>query len=133
MKNKTPGAVLKSRSNQILQNTTPLNAVILGRVTWPLLHRMTLAYPDQPTSQEQDKMLSLLHSFSWLYPCTVCATDLREKMIDVPPQVGSRKDLSLWMCEQHNFVNEKLGKAPFKCTMRRLEMMYQGISTNSVQ
>ena len=37
--------LLGSRRRQVLSNDKPLNAVILGRVTWPLLHRMTLMYP----------------------------------------------------------------------------------------
>ena len=105
MKNKTPGVVLKSRTNQILQNNRPLNASILGRVTWPMLHRMTLAYPDIPTDLEKQKMKKLIHAFSWVYPCIICATDFREKLIEKPPELDSRKQLALWLCEQHNFVN----------------------------
>ena len=30
----------------------PLNAGELGRSTWPLLHRMTLSYPEQPTPEQ---------------------------------------------------------------------------------
>jgi len=29
----------------------PLNAVLLGRATWPLLHKMSLSYPDNPTQE----------------------------------------------------------------------------------
>ena len=65
-------------------------------------------------------MLKFIHAFSWLYPCVVCATDLREKLIEFPPQLESKEKLALWMCEQHNIVNAKLGKAEMKCTMRRI-------------
>ena len=115
---------MKSRKNQVLTNNKPLNAVILGRVTWPLLHRMSLAYPEKPTDIEKKKMLSFIHAFSWMFPCIVCATDFRDKIVEHPPQVESREDLALWFCQQHNLVNAKLGKEEFKCTMRRIQMMH---------
>lgn len=30
----------------------------------------------------------------------------------------------MWMCEQHNIVNRKIGKPEFKCTITRLELVY---------
>jgi len=32
-------------------------------------------------------------------------------------RVASRKELSLWVCEQHNLVNKKLNKPLFKCDL----------------
>ena len=46
------GAAIKSREAAVLNNQTPLNAVILGRVSWPLLHRMALAYPEKASGLE---------------------------------------------------------------------------------
>ena len=69
-------------------------------------------------------MLKFINGFAWLYPCKVCATDLREKIVESPPKVGSREELAMWFCLQHNLVNEKLMKAEFKCSMRRLELTY---------
>jgi FAD-linked sulfhydryl oxidase len=37
----------------------------------------------------------------------------------------SRKDLSIWMCEQHNIVNEKLGKALFRCDLTNLDKRWR--------
>ena len=54
----------------------------------------------------------------------MCALDFREKIAEVPPRLESRKEFALWMCEQHNLVNEKLGKKKFNCTIRRLELLY---------
>ena len=69
-------------------------------------------------------MSKVIESLSWLYPCTVCATDFREKIAEHPPRLAGRDELSLWFCEQHNLVNQRLGKADFNCNMRRLRMMY---------
>ncbi len=53
----------------------PLNAIDLGRSTWPILHRFTLGYPDSPKPHHQAKALAFLTAFSKLYPCKVCASD----------------------------------------------------------
>ena len=131
MKKGQTGIVQKSRSTQILQNSKPLNAVILGRVTWPLLHRMSLSYPDTPTDGEKQAMTGLINAFSWMYPCSICATDFREEIKKSPPKVDSKEDLAMWLCEQHNIVNDKLGKGEFKCSLRRLQMVHgQKITKN---
>lgn len=40
----------KSPAQSIMQEK-PLNAIELGRSTWPILHRMSLSYPDHPTPE----------------------------------------------------------------------------------
>ena len=40
---------IKSRNYQLLSYDKPLNSVILGRLSWPLLHSMSLAYPNNPS------------------------------------------------------------------------------------
>lgn len=78
-------------------------------------------------------MTRLIEGFSWLYPCSVCATDFRDKIREQPPELDSRKDFALWMCMQHNLVNEKLMKPKFNCTMRRLELVYGRKSLRNTQ
>ncbi len=36
-------------------------------------------------------------------------------MVKSPPRVENNAALSRWFCEQHNIVNEKLGKEAFDC------------------
>ena len=81
-------------------------------------------YPDSPSDSEKQGMVKFINALSWMYPCSICATDFRETIKEHPPKVDSREDLSMWFCMQHNLVNEKLGKAEFKCSMRRLEMVH---------
>jgi FAD-linked sulfhydryl oxidase len=45
-------------------------------------------------------------------------------MKEKPPKLDSREEFALWVCEQHNLVNEKLMKPQFNCTLRRLELKY---------
>ena len=112
----------------MLSNNRPLNAVVLGRVTWPLLHRMSLMYPEKPAENDIKHMGRFLEAFGWLYPCSICATDFRDKMVESKPQLHSRESFATWLCEQHNLVNKKLGKEQFKCSMRRLTFMYSSKS-----
>ena len=69
-------------------------------------------------------MASLIKSFSWIYPCRTCASDFRDTVREEPPKLDSREEFALWLCRQHNLVNVKLGRSEFKCTMRRLELLY---------
>jgi hypothetical protein len=36
-------------------------------------------------------------------------------------RVQSREDLAMWLCHQHNDVNEKIGKPLFHCNMKALD------------
>ena len=102
----------------------PLNAIELGRSTWPLLHRMSLSYPVNPSVEAKQRMLSFIKGFSLVYPCRTCREDFQQKIREEPPKLDSRQDFALWLCDQHNIVNRKLGKKEFKCTVRRLELLY---------
>lgn len=87
----------------------------LGRATWTFLHSTAAYYPDKPTPTQRANMLMLIRSLPILYPCGWCANDLGEDVKKNPPDVSSRTALSLWLCERHNTVNEKLGKERFDC------------------
>jgi len=93
----------------------PPDATELGRSTWTLLHTMSAYYPDRPSPSQQSDMSNFLSLFSRLYPCSYCASHLREEMKKEPPVVGSRSALAQWMCRVHNEVNERLGKPLFDC------------------
>jgi hypothetical protein len=56
-------------------------------------------------------------SLGELYPCSECARHLRTELAKRPPRVGSRQELSNWMCALHNRVNERLGKPAFNCAV----------------
>ena len=52
---------------------------------------------------------------------TYCAKDFQDNLAKSPVKARSREDLSMWLCEQHNLLNEKLGKDLFKCDMKTLD------------
>ena len=64
-------------------------------------------------------MKVFLETFSKYYPCSDCASHLRQHIIDKPPNTSSRDSLSLWMCQMHNEVNTRLNKPLFDCSKTR--------------
>lgn len=93
----------------------PPDAYHLGNSTWTFLHTMAAYYPHSPSDSQQEEMHNFFFTLAEFYPCKQCATDFQEKITSYPPQTQSRDDLVKWLCEQHNFVNEKLGKPSFDC------------------
>lgn len=66
-------------------------------------------------------MKSFFHTLARFYPCTYCALDFQENLHKHPIKVQTRDELCIWLCQQHNKVNQKLGKDTFPCTMRKLD------------
>lgn len=93
----------------------PPDVESLGRATWTFLHTTAAYYPNDPSPAQKTSMLGLLRSLPMLYPCGHCASHLAENLKENPPKVGGREELSRWLCERHNDVNERLGKEKFNC------------------
>ena len=93
----------------------PPDVNALGRATWTFLHTTAAYYPVKASQTQQTSMRSLLQSVGIFYPCSYCATDFRERMAAVEPDVTGRAGLSRWLCERHNEVNQRLGKSDFDC------------------
>ena len=96
--------------------TPPLSRESLGQATWAFLHTLAAVYPEQPSEREQQSVRQLLEALGWLYPCAVCAQHFRTNIATQPPRVGSRKELSEWLCEAHNEVNGRLDKPQVDCS-----------------
>jgi len=78
-------------------------------------------YPDNPSREDERMISQFMNAFARFYPCTYCAKDFQDNLAKSPVKARSREDLSMWLCEQHNLVNEKLGKDLFKCDMKTLD------------
>lgn len=102
-------------------SSCPPRSAELGRSSWTLLHSMAAWYPDNPTRQEQTRMANFMEALGDFYPCPWCADDFRAELQKTPPAVETRTDLCMWLCDQHNRVNQKLGKQLFDCNMRDLD------------
>lgn len=103
----------------------------LGRGTWNLLHSVAAWYPDRPSEDDRTAARNLVAALARFYPCTYCAEDFRSNVNDNPVKTASREELSQWLCEQHNVVNEKLGKKRFPCDMKSLDERWR-ISSHPV-
>lgn len=69
-------------------------------------------------------MMNLLQALPSLYPCSHCASHLKENLKEYPPDgsvVRGRGELSRWLCERHNDVNRRLGKEAFDCAVGKLD------------
>jgi mitochondrial FAD-linked sulfhydryl oxidase len=101
----------------------PPDREFLGQSTWTFLHALAAYYPEHPTDEEKNAVRGLVQALKLLYPCSHCRAQLVVDLEKLPvePALASRKELSLWVCKQHNFVNESLGKKTFPCDIESLD------------
>lgn len=115
-------SIKKDMKNWMKNNPTkkdpecPLDRESLGKATWSVMHTVASKYSMRPTPKEKKDMEEFIRLMSIMYPCSYCAKDFREDIKQHPPQLESRKDLTLWFCQIHNKVNNKLGKPHFDCS-----------------
>mmetsp|Transcript_13412 Transcript_13412/g.22838 ORF Transcript_13412/g.22838 Transcript_13412/m.22838 type:complete len:173 (-) Transcript_13412:1009-1527(-) len=111
----------------------PPNSPELGRASWTLLHSMAAWFPDHPKPEDEQLVTHFMSALARFYPCTWCAADFQENLQTKPVRTETREDLCLWLCEQHNLVNEKLGKPLFKCDIKLLDERWRKNSNPSCQ
>jgi len=99
----------------------PLNRSQLGRSTWELLHTTAAYFPDEPSEDEKKAAKDLIEALGVIYACKHCREHFSEHLKEHPPDVSSRKSLSLWLCHTHNIVNEVVGKPQFPCSFEKLD------------
>eukprot|EP01084_Bolivina_argentea_P142297 249999_1 len=87
----------------------------LGRHSWTLLHTMAAYWPNNPTEEQKQNVIQFLQLLGELYPCSVCAADLKYELIEHPPNVNNRDEFIEWICDLHNRINKKLHKPTFNC------------------
>jgi len=105
----------------------------IGTGSWNLLHSMAAWYPNHPTAQDRREMTGFFSAFARFYPCPWCAHDFQQNLQAQPVQTSSRTALCQWLCEQHNMVNEKLGKPLFPCDMASLDERWRKSSKEECQ
>ncbi|GLI59953.1 hypothetical protein VaNZ11_002007 [Volvox africanus] len=89
----------------------------VGRATWTLLHTLAAQFPDRPTRQQQRDARTLVDCLTRIYPCGDCARHFAELVRRNPPVVSSGPAFRRWLCQTHNRVNARLGKALFNCDL----------------
>lgn len=97
----------------------------LGRSSWALIHSMAAYYPKNPTDADKQAIRGFFNALQRLYPCRHCREQLVVDLARRPIRDGSREELVLWVCEQHNLVNEMLGKPPHPCNIEELDQRWR--------
>ncbi|KAL9646928.1 hypothetical protein ABK040_013787 [Willaertia magna] len=82
----------------------------LGACTWAFMHTVAAQYPNKPTQSQQLHIKQLIYRIAEFYPCRWCAKDFAESIRNNPIKTDSKEALSIWLCERHNEVNDKIGK-----------------------
>ncbi|CAG5113419.1 Oidioi.mRNA.OKI2018_I69.chr2.g7530.t1.cds [Oikopleura dioica] len=111
--------------NSSVRNDCAPDVNQIGNAGWTILHTMAAYYPDKPSPEKKAAVLNFYDSFSKLYPCSHCAEDLRQDLKEFKVRNESRASLSIWTCEMHNRVNEKLGKETYKCDLDWLDQRWR--------
>jgi hypothetical protein len=93
----------------------------LGHGTWNMLHRLAAQFDKAPTPARRQEVADFFRLFGEFYPCEWCAKHFREMLAEHPPQTANNRELSLWLCQLHNIVNDRLGKPAFPCTLDALK------------
>lgn len=98
----------------------PPGRVEIGRAAWRYVHALAADYPEQPVPSEQVSALKWLRAFVKLYPCGLCSQEFVDVCSDLPPQLGSREDYTMWWCEAHNRVRQDLSQSLRRCEVSQL-------------
>lgn len=112
---KNGSTLFKQTEMERIYPERPLYRTEFGRATWKVLHRISAKYPDTPSENEKRLINQLFKGISLFFPCKECADHFKEEIRQVPPKVENNKDLSKWLCYQHNQVNKRLGKEITDC------------------
>jgi len=113
----TPPASITETNTSSYKIEAPPDLTEIGRSTWTLLHTIAAYYPENPSEKKKEQVGKFIQDLSEVFPCRTCAEDFQEHISTTPINIKSRNDLSLWMCEAHNHVNERLGKPAFDCSL----------------
>jgi hypothetical protein len=90
--------------------TYDLDPTKWGRAGWTIFLSAALAFPDDPSQQDKDRLAEFYANYGKGLPCSLCRRHYIDRLATSPPNVTSRKALVLWAISFHNSVNISLGK-----------------------
>lgn len=109
----------------VAARANPPSRTEIGRAGWTVLHSFAAYFPEEPSEQDKTMAKGFLEGFAHLFPCKHCAEHMRNVMEEEPPKYDSNRELSLWMCEFHNKVNEVTGKPTRNCDFGELQKQWR--------
>ena len=86
---------------------------VWGPHLWKSLHMITMGYPNEPTDEQKKNYRYFFENFHLFIPCSICANNYKQHLIDIPLTNDSLKDkesLAKWVIDIHNLVNKETGK-----------------------
>ena len=104
-----------------------------GPVGWEYLHTVSFNYPidpeeydrlnEQPIGSTRQKYKDFFIQVGETLPCKYCRTSYREFIKDNPIRLDSRDEITKWLYEIHDMVNQKIGKKsiPFEDVKKKFE------------
>ena len=97
----------------------PLSKESAGNAAWRTMHHRASLYSDTPTDKEKERMkYFLMESMKGVAElCKNCKNDIKSYLRNHPLDfaLGGKRQLSRYLCEFHNHVNEKTGKEIHNC------------------
>jgi hypothetical protein len=98
----------------------PLSKDLAGNAAWRNMHHRASLYSDNnPTPKERERMKYFLYESmnSVAQLCKNCKKDIKDYLRKHPldSALGGKRQLSRYLCEFHNHVNEKTGKEIHNC------------------
>ena len=86
---------------------------VWGKDLWRSLHRITYAYPDNPSSEDQQNANIFFSTIGNLLPCEKCRLNYKKHLKKYPINdnvLANRDSLMNWLIDIHNETNKILGK-----------------------
>jgi hypothetical protein len=85
-----------------------------GSSLWTFLHYLSLSYPEDPTTDEQELVYNYLSSMQKIIPCEKCRKNFNKHLDSMEVEVLlTRDNLVRWLFNVHNLVNADTGKSQF--------------------
>ncbi len=100
-----------------------------GNDYWNFMHTLAAYYPESPSAHEQVQMdFFVRNSADYFLMEPRWIKRFHRGLKAMPPRVDSRNSFILWVCEQHNAVNESIGKSTFPCVLENLMKRWGPVS-----
>lgn len=92
-----------------------LNPTIWGSPTWNSMKFIAYGYPLNPTDKQKKYYKKYFKLFAYVLPCEHCRFHYKMAISNGPHKLTktvfiNRHNLTKWLYDIHNYVNEKLGK-----------------------
>jgi len=89
-----------------------------GPAAWQFLHTISYTYKKEPSPEDIHNMYMFLTYFAKVLPCKKCKDDfvnyIDTTLTKNSSHLESRKNLSMYVNDAHNYVNRKTGKREWK-------------------